>query len=106
MKKKKPTVEELVAQHKPETTAPAKEVMEHIYKAIVATPDFTLADGTRAEVNKFYEPQVADDGELSCGFDVVLDNGTHLEFTMNNTGWGKSFVAGLAPKPPNSGRRR
>jgi hypothetical protein len=106
LKQKKPTLEELVARYKPETLAPAREVMEHIYKAVTATPDFTLAGGTKAQVTAFYDPQLSDDGELSCGFDVVLDNGTHLEFKVTNSGWGKSFAAGVAPKILKPGRER
>jgi hypothetical protein len=103
---KKPTLEELIARYKPDTSAPAKEIMEHLYEAVLATPEFTLKDGTKAKVENYFPPEMSDDGELSCGIDVVLDNGTRLEFTMKNTGFGKSFVAAHASKTPPRGRRR
>ena len=106
MPKKKPTLEELIARYKPDTSAPAKEIMEHLYKAMLAIPEFTLKDGTKAKVENYVPPEMSDDGELSCGIDVVLDNGTRLEFSMKNTGWGKSFAADHAPKKPRQGRRR
>ncbi len=51
-------------------------------------------------------PEITDDGELACGFDVILDNGTQLEFTMRNTGWGKSFVAAQTTRKAKQGRNR
>ena len=105
--KKKPTIDELVARYKPDTTAPVKEVLEQLHKAVLATPAFTLNDGTKAKVENFFSPEFGDDGELSCGFDVIMDNGTHLEFTVKNTGWGKSFAAAaLTPKKPKQRRSR
>ena len=103
--RKKPTIDELAARYKPETTAPVKEVLEHVHQAVLATPAFTLKDGTKAKVEDFFPPEVGSDGELSFGFDVVLENGSHLEFTVKNTGWGKSFAA-QAAKQAGRGRRR
>jgi hypothetical protein len=91
---------------KDEAIEPAKEVLSHLYKALLAVPPFTLADGTKAEVEAYYAPEVNDAGELKCGVDVVLDNGNHLEFTFNNSGWGKSFAAALKPRPQDRGPRR
>jgi hypothetical protein len=84
----------------------AKEVLGRMYQAILGTPDFTLQDGTTCRVDPYYEPQVNAAGELKCGIDVLMDNGKQLEFTVGHSGWGKSFVAGLANKPPKPGRNR
>ncbi len=99
----KPTPD-AIAEIKEEAVSPAKEVLEHVYQVILGTPEFTLADGKKARVDAYYPPQVDDEGELTCGFDVLIDNGTQLEFTISNTGWGKSFVAG--PDVKKGGKRR
>ena len=78
---------------KQEATEPTREVMQRLHDALLTTPEFVLADGTTARVESFYAPEADDDGELSFGVDVVLDNGNHLEFTVKQTGWGRSFVA-------------
>lgn len=84
-----------------EATAPTAEVMQRLHDALLTTPEFVLADGTKARVESFYAPEADDDGELSFGVDVVLDNGNHLEFTVKQTGWGRSFVsARTKPKGP------
>ena len=67
-------------------------------------PDSRSRTARTARVEDYYPPEVNDDGDLACGFDVVLDNGTHLEFSIKNTGWGKSFAAAHAPKKPGRGR--
>lgn len=72
-------------------TAPAKEVAEHLYQSLLALPEFTLKDGTKARMKPYLAPEPNKDGEMQCGVDVVLDNGSHLEFTMRNSGWGKPF---------------
>jgi hypothetical protein len=105
MKPKKSKIEELVAKYKPESLGPAKEVLDYLYRTILATPEFTLQDGTKARVDRYYGPEVDDDGQLTCGVDVHLDNGTDLEFTVNNTGWGK-FVADHAYRKGKRERRR
>ncbi len=87
----KPTPDE-IAEINEEAVTPAKEVLEHLYQAILGTPEFTLTDGKKARVDAYYPPQVDDEGELTCGFDVVIDNGTQLEFTVTNTGWGKAMA--------------
>ena len=89
---------------KAETTAPAKEVLEHIHKAILAIPEFTLNDGTKARITDLAPPGVNDDGELVCGFDVQLPDDAHLEFYVKNTGWGRPFTAAAAAKKPRPGR--
>jgi hypothetical protein len=91
---------------KDEATEPAKEVLLHLYQALLAVPPFTLADGTKAALEAYYAPEVNDAGDLKCGVDVVLDNGNHLEFTINNSGWGKAFVAAVKPRSPTRGRGR
>jgi hypothetical protein len=86
--------------------AHAKEVLDHMYEAVLKTPEFTLKDGTTCRVDAFYKPEVNSDGELKCGFDILFGDGTHLEFTVGHTGWGKSFVTELAEKTQRHGRGR
>ena len=100
---------ELIAKLAPvkaEATAPAREVLEHLYKVILAMPEFLLKDGTKARLDPYIEPGVGKRGELHCGFDVLLDNGSHLEFTVTNTGWGKSLASGRDRTGPANGRER
>ncbi len=85
---------------------PAKEILEHIYKGIVATPAFTLAEGAKVAVERFYAPEVDLDGELHCGFDVRLPDGSHLEFTVKHTGWGKPFAHEPGTRDGKSTRQR
>lgn len=87
-------------------TAPATEVLEHLYRAILTVPEFKLRDGTCAKVDAYYEPEVGKEGELQFGFDVLLDDKSHLEFTLTNTGWGKSLAPNLRPDRRNSDERR
>jgi len=98
--------QEEIARCKQESVAPAKDVLERLYQAVLRTPEITLSDGTKARVEAYYAPEVDDGGELNCGIDVRLDNGTELEFTVTNTGWGKSFAAELAAQKRQQGRRR
>ncbi len=74
-----------------EKAKPAKEILNHIYGVILATPAFHLPDGSKVAVERFYSPEIDFDGELHCGFDVRLPDGSHLEFTVKNTGWGRPF---------------
>lgn len=97
---------ELAARVKPDAVAPAAEVLQKVYQALLAMPTFRLNDGTKAEVSAFYEPKVDDGGRLRCGIDVLLDNGTHLEFTMENTGWGKSLMTGAKRRRADGARER
>ena len=94
---------EEIFEHKQETTTPAREVMEHLYQAIVAAPEFTLKDGTRAKTELLGAPELDSEGELYFSFDVALDNGSHVEFTVRNTGWGRSIMAERSVK---KGRNR
>lgn len=86
------SIEELLAAHKTETTAPALEVLEHVYQSLLLCPEFTLQDGRKACVQPFETPALDGQGEPRCGFDVRLDDGSHLEFTVRNTGWGRPLV--------------
>ena len=91
---KKRRLQDLLAsvdQAKRESTASATEVLEHLHKALLAIPPFELRDGTKARLDPYIAPQSGQDGQMTCGIDVLLDNGVHLEFTMTNTGWGKAF---------------
>jgi hypothetical protein len=86
-------------------TTPAMEALAHLYKAMLAVPPFTLKDGTTVRVEAYDPPKINDAGEAQCGVDVKLPTG-HLEFTLRNSGWGKSFVDALANKPVKPGRGR
>jgi hypothetical protein len=110
----KETPDEIAARYIQEATAPAKEVLEHIHNAVLAVPEFTLKDGTKARTTKYEPPAINEDGELTCSFNVNLDNGTDLTFTVKDSGWGKyigppvkdaphSTAALKKPRPP---RRR
>jgi len=72
--------------------AQAKEVLSHIYQAMLKTPEFTLQDGTTCRVESYYAPELNSDGDLKCGLDVRMQDGSHLEFTVGHTGWGRSFA--------------
>jgi hypothetical protein len=74
------------------------EALAHLYKALLAVPPFTLKDGTPVYVGPYQPPKINEAGEAECGVDVKLPMG-HLEFTLRNSGWGKSFVDELANKP-------
>jgi hypothetical protein len=100
----RPTAEQIRALQEA-ADAQAKEVLGHIYQAVLKTPEFTLQDGTKCRVNPYYEPQVDSAGELKCGFDVLTADG-HLEFTVGHTGWGKSFAKAEEHKANPKGPRR
>ncbi len=94
------------AKTKQETTQPALEALEHLYKALVTIPPFTLKDGTPIRVEAYSPPELNESGEAECGVDVKLPDG-HLEFMLKNTGWGKSFVKELAAQRARKpGRQR
>jgi hypothetical protein len=101
----KPTPEQIRALREP-VDGRAKEVLGHIYRAMLQTPDFTLADGTTCRVDPYYGPQVDDGGSLKCGIDVLMQDGSHLEFTVGHTGWGKSFAQTEAQKVKSKGPGR
>jgi hypothetical protein len=100
----RPTPEEIRA-HQESVAAHAKEALGHMYEAMLKTPEFTLQDGTKCRVNAYYAPEVNSDGDLKCGVDVLLGDTGHLEFTVQHTGWGRSFAPDLA-KNPRQGRSR
>jgi hypothetical protein len=93
---------EEIFEHKEDITIAGKEVMTHLYQAVIALPEFTLKDGRRAKTESLAEPQMNDEGELYLSFDVALDDGSHMEFTTKNTGWG-GFVAAQTSR--KAGRR-
>ncbi len=84
---------------------PAMEAMAHLYKALLAMPPFSLMDGTSVHVSAYQPPQINDAGEVQCGVDVKLPGG-HLEFTLCNTGWGKSFTDAVKPQSRKRSRER
>jgi hypothetical protein len=93
------------ADAKEETTAHAHEVVAHLYKALVEIAPFTLMDGTRISVKSYQPPEINKEGEAQCGVDIILPDG-HLEFTMRNTGWGKSFAKAVGKGRAGQGRRK
>lgn len=100
-------VEELMATvdaAKRETTASAMEILEHLHRALLAIPPFTLKDGTKARLDPYIKPEINAEGEATCGVDVLLENVGHLEFTVRNSGWGKSFLPPAERSPPSKGR--
>ena len=70
-----------------------KDVLSHIYQSILKIPEFTLADGTKCRVDALSEPTLDADGDLRCGFDVLLGDSGHLEFTVKQTGWDRGGCA-------------
>jgi hypothetical protein len=102
---RRPTPDEIRA-HQESVAANAKEVLDHIYKAVLDVPAFTLINGSKAQISALGSPEIGEEGELSCSFDVDFADGAHLEFTVTNTGWGRSFAADLAKTPRKHGRRR
>ncbi|HEY4330137.1 MAG TPA: hypothetical protein VGN88_10415 [Phycisphaerae bacterium] len=93
------------AKAKQETTSPALEVIAHLRKALLNIQPFKLMDGTPVRVAAYQSPEINDEGEAQCGVDVILPNG-HLEFTVRNTGWGKSFAKEIAAKQAKWTRHR
>lgn len=79
----------------------AEQVLDHVYRALIAMPPFTLRDGTKVELSDYINPEKNDEGDMHCGFDALLGDGSHLEFTMTNTGWGKALDDRFRLKPSN-----
>jgi hypothetical protein len=92
-----PSAEEWIALRNA-ADADAKEALDHIYGAMLKLPEFTLKNGTKCRVDALSAPEVDSGGELKCGFDVLLGDRGHLEFTVTKTGWGRSFVKTEEPK--------
>jgi hypothetical protein len=88
-KKKQPSAEELAASFRDEAAGPATEVLQHLSDALLLIPAFKLRDSRECKVEPYYAPQDGQDG-LKCGIDVRLPDG-HLEYTIANTGWGRSI---------------
>jgi hypothetical protein len=102
-----PTPEEWLAL-RDAADADAKEALDHIYGAMLKLPEFTLKNGTKCRVDALSAPEVDSSGELKCGFDVLLGDRGHLEFTVAHTGWGKSFAKAeeSRAKPKGPGAQR
>jgi hypothetical protein len=89
-KRPRPSADELADKYLAEALAPAKEVLEHVHHAILNLPEFTLQDGTKARVRTCNEwPNINESGDLTCDFNVNLDNGTDLTFRVSSSGKGK-----------------
>ena len=82
-------VQRLIAEDKGETREPAKEVLERLFGGLLQVSSFTLKDGLQATVMPYFEPRVDDDEQYHCGIDVNFSDGSQLEFTLANTGWGR-----------------
>jgi len=95
---------ERFARAKQIATAPACEVLERLQAILLAASPLTLTDGTTIEIRRLFCPEIDRQGQLACGVDVRLPDGTELEFTLTNSGWGKPLVP-LAEKPPSSPER-
>jgi hypothetical protein len=96
-----PSPEQMLAQ----IDAQAKEVLGHIYRAVLKTPEFTLENGTKCRVDPYCEPEVDSAGELKCSFDVQTADG-YLQFTVGHTGWGKSFAKAESQRVKRKGPGR
>ena len=101
-----PISKRLLAKFKADATAPALEVLNRLYATLLAMPEFTLKDGSKASVSAYDPPSVDEQGETRCGIDVDLENGSHLEFTVHNSGWGRFVADRGAEKKPTKGRGR
>ncbi len=93
-----------IARYRQDTTTPAREVLEHIYNAVLAVPTFTLKDGTKAQLSRLRSPELNEDEEVTCSFDVDFEDGSRLEFTLKNTGWGRPCGTVGAPTTPRPAR--
>lgn len=100
-------VQRLIAEAKLETMGPRTEVLEHLFRALLQIPSFTLMDGLQGSITPYFAPREEEDGELHCGIDVNFSDGSQLEFTLTNTGWGRpmgplaSFMAGRNGTTPH-----
>jgi hypothetical protein len=103
--KREERIQELLAA-KDEATKPAGEVIAHLYQALLSVPELRLSDGTTAKVEAYFEPEIDEDGRAHCGVDVQLSDGSMLEFTLRNTGWGKSFIQDAMKKRDGQGPAR
>lgn len=76
------------------------EVLAYLHKELVGK-EITLADGRRANIETLQEPETGG-SKPSSGLRVALDNGSYLEFTLQNTGFGRVEQA----KKPRGRRER
>lgn len=78
-----------IAKYRAEANVPAQEVIEHLYRAMLAVKSITMKDGSLVELVPLVAPEVNEDGRVECGIDARLPGGGHLEFMLQNTGWGR-----------------
>lgn len=73
-----------------------EEVLAHLHKELVGK-EFTLADGRRARIETLQEPETGGSkpSSILC---VAMDNVAYLEFTLQNTGYGRP-ITDLAERP-------
>lgn len=96
----------LADEHRDEVTKPAREVLEHVYKALLAMPPMFVVGNVPATVRPYFSPLVdPDDGTAKCGIDIKLSDGRQLEFTIVNSGWGKSLAMTVRTQPDAGPRR-
>ncbi len=91
---------------KREIAGPATEVLLHLQQALSSMPPFVLKDGTRARFELYVSPEINKYGDATCGVDAILEDKGHLEFTVTNTGWGKSLAQSHHDRPKPRGRER
>ena len=96
----------LVETSRNDVTEFASDVLAELYQGLLKLPPITLPDGTTAQIEAYYSPQVDEAGECHCGVDVRLSSGDLLEFTVKNTGWERSFVGDLIEKQQQRPRTR
>jgi hypothetical protein len=53
-----------------ESNTPGMEALEHLYKALLAVPPFTLKDSTPVHIKGYQPPRINEAGEADCGVDV------------------------------------
>lgn len=82
-------VHRLIPDATAETRGPAREVLVRLFERLLQVPSYTMKDGLEATVTPYFEPRVDDDGQYYCGIEVNFSDGSQLEFTLANTGWGR-----------------
>jgi hypothetical protein len=97
---------ELVAAGRQEMSKPAREAIGHLYATLLTLPDIKLSNDITARVEPFISPEMDSDGRLRCGIDLRLSDGNMLEFTLTNTGWGRSFVNDVLERQSKGGDGR
>jgi hypothetical protein len=96
---------ELVASGRQEMSKPASAAIGHLYTALLTLPEIKLSNDITARIEPFVPPELDSEGRLRCGIDLRLSDGSMLEFTLTNTGWGKSLAAEHARRPDGPRQR-